>query len=221
MKSTLAAYLLVTAVCFGQIKQTGTTGEARTSGPCSPAITGSNNRIIISDCLGAKKERVEQPAFHEKEKMVEFAVGGGVAYQFTPELLRKSEHSVTFGGCTLVKLRLNGDLLIFSMELIPPNGTTQLEIKNNEFTVNMPGYDWNYTANALEIVDGQRVPVFQLVRKSQLRFVIYGCFVCRGNLFFVGPNNMQQNPTSPPGHLDLIFKYPAWKFPGKYAGGSN
>jgi len=221
MRCMLAACLLIGGVCLGQTKQTATTGQARTNGPCSPAITGSNNHVVISNCEGAKKERVEQPALREKGKMVEFALGNAIAYQWTPKLLKTSEQPIKLGGCTLVKLRLKGDLLIFSMKLRPPNGTTQLEIENNEFTINMPGCDWNYTANALEVVDQQGLPVFQMIRKSPVRIVIFGCFTCRGNVFFVGPDSMVENPIYPPGHLSPIFKYPAWKFPGEYANGSN
>jgi len=220
MKSALATCLLVSALCFGQTKQTTTTGEARTSGPCSPAITGSNNRVVISNCEGRKKERVEQPVLHEKEKMVQFWLGNN-NFEFAPELLRRSEQPLRLGRWTVVKLRLKGDLLMFSMELRPPNGTAQLEIENNEFTVNMPGCDWNYSANALEIVDGQGLPIFQMVRKSPLRTVIYGWFAIPGEVIFIDPSGIMENPMNPPGHLSPIFKYPAWKFPGKYADDSN
>lgn len=64
---------------------------------------------------------------------------------------RRGSNLASAEDYTPIRLRLKGDLLIFSLKLRSPEGKTTLEVENNEFTVNMPGCDWNYNANALEM----------------------------------------------------------------------
>lgn len=52
MKCGLILSLLITIPCMGQTK---VTGEAKTAGPCSPAVTGSNNRFQITCKIDEKQ----------------------------------------------------------------------------------------------------------------------------------------------------------------------
>lgn len=220
------------------VNQTKATGEAKTAGPCSPAVTGSNNRIIISDCRGAGREKVEQPAFHEKSDYVIFSLGeGGDEMGTTIEELRKKEfHPFLVNKYSPFTVRMKGDSLIFSFKLMLPDGRVQIKVENNEFEVNMPGCDWNYNANALEVVNEQGVPIFQMIRKNPSHIVINGFFISPGVSIIATKSGVLSSvypPNKPPPsgvfqipkgfdpHLEPIFKYPAWKFPGKYADGSN
>src|SRR5208337_3991703 len=78
--------LLITMPCMGQTK---TTGGAKTAGPCSPALSGNNNRVIMN-CQGNGKEKVAAPALREKTGMVLFSLGErGVTVGQSVEILRK------------------------------------------------------------------------------------------------------------------------------------
>lgn len=56
MKYGLILSILIAVPCMGQ---TTATGEAMTSGPCSPAVTGSSNQFTIN-CQGVGKEQGAQ-----------------------------------------------------------------------------------------------------------------------------------------------------------------
>src|ERR1051326_6570815 len=71
MGSSIILLMLTAMPAFGQATSTG---NAKTGGPCSPAVSGNNNRIIM-DCRGFGGEKVEAPAFHEKIGTVYFSLG--------------------------------------------------------------------------------------------------------------------------------------------------
>ena len=53
MRYALVLWLLTVVPSWGQ---TNATGKAETQGPCSPAVTGSNNQFTIN-CQGISKEQ--------------------------------------------------------------------------------------------------------------------------------------------------------------------
>jgi hypothetical protein len=118
---------------------------------------------------------------------------------------------------------MRGDTLIFTVELWSADGHPPIRIQNNEFSVNMPGYDWNYTAKAFEVVNQEGVPIFQLIEKDSQHIAVYGIFPIPGKqVFFTNERETGFNWQVPSDFLlKPIFKYPAWKHPGKYADESN
>jgi len=68
-----------------------------------------------------------------------------------------------------------------------------------------PGWDRNFSATALEVVDGRQRPVFQMIRKRSNLIQINGLFVSKsGAVVDVRAEK-------------ALFKYPGWKYPGVYA----
>ena len=106
-----------------------------------------------------------------------------------------------------------------------------VEVNGNEFVVRPAGWDRNSSKNALEVVNENGSPVFQMVRLTPSMMRINGIFPLQGGgwpqgSIFVADENQFEVIT--PGNqipadfkLTPIFKYPAWKFPGKYADSSN
>ncbi len=221
MKYGLILSLLISVPCIGQIKATG---EAKTAGPCSPAISGNNNRVIMN-CQGNGKEKVEAPAFHEKAGMVSFSLGEhGITGHVSVEALRKGQNQpFILGGYAPMTLRMNGDTLLFSLKLWSASGQPPIEIENNEFAINISGWDWNYTANALEVVNAKAIPIFQMIRKSPYKILINGIISTPYGLIVASDKGCEMFDRQIPSDFFLqpIFKYPAWKYPGKYADGSN
>jgi hypothetical protein len=165
---------------------------------------------------------LEQPAFHEKIGQLSVVLG-----------------SISFLGDSF-PMSVSG--------MIPPhfyveNGTLYLDVvlfgdnphsfavvvEGNEFTVNRLGWDRNSSANALEVVNDKLVPVLQLIRLTPSSFRLTGMFPVfdgwpKGSIWVVDDNEFglwTPDHPFPPYDVTRIFKYPSWKFPGKYADGSN
>ena len=82
-------------------------------------------------------------------------------------------------------------------------------------------WDFNSDGNAIEIVNQNQQPIFQLIYKSQYYIVINGYLYYPGGFTFVDEDGrMIQNPQTVPVDYSLapIFKYPSSKYPGQRIG---
>jgi hypothetical protein len=123
-------------------------------------------------------------------------------------------------GYTPVTLHMKGNTLLFHFKVWNSDGEPPIEVIDNEFVVRFPGFDKNSNANALEVVNMNGVPVFQMIRKTPTHLVVNGIFPTPAGLFLAGPEGLMTNakPVHLANfHLKPIFKYPAWKYPGQYA----
>ena len=85
------------------------------------------------------------------------------------------------------------------------SGHKAIQIERNKLEVNPSGWDRNFSANAVEVVDSSQRPVFQMIRKRANLIQISGLFISsKGSVFDARPPK-------------ALFKYPAWKYPGEYA----
>ncbi len=217
MKYGLILSLLIAMPCMGQTKATG---EAKTAGPCSPAVSGNNNRIIMN-CQAPNKEKVEAPTFHEKKGVVSIEFGRNTIILDVERSRNVAIRPIQIGSYVPLTVKIHGDSLIFSFKLWSAANSPPMEVTNNEVNVSLPGWDWNYSANALEIVNEMKVPIFQWIRKGPMRIEVNGIFYAQGMLVVVSEKGMFTGKI-PLGVIEKpIFKYPAWKYPGKYADGSN
>src|SRR5229473_4631490 len=75
--------------------------------------------------------------------------------------------------------------------------------------------------NALEVVNADGIPLFQMIRKTPTNIIVNGIFpMPRGGIIVAGPKGMiaNANQSDVDGlQLKPIFKYPSWKYPGQYA----
>ena len=112
---------------MGQIKATG---DAKAAGPCSAAVSGNNNRLIIN-CQGDHKEKVDAPSFHEKSGMIYFSLGEhGITTPQTMETLRKGPYVAVFiSGGPVVTMEIKNDALLLTFELRSPDGRILLKLK--------------------------------------------------------------------------------------------
>jgi len=139
----------------------------------------------------------------------------------TIEALKKGPFKpFDFNGYHPVTLQIKNGVLLYEFKIWGGVGQPPIEIKDNQFTVRVPGSDRNFNDKAFEVVDSQSNPIFQMVRKTPTDFFINGVFpMPNGGLIVAGPDGANLNVASvPPGFkLQPIFKYPSWKFPGEYA----
>ena len=88
-----------------------------------------------------------------------------------------------------------------------------------------PSWDMNFDANAIEIVNNDEVPIYQIIYKRPDVMEIYGVFLAGDKLMAVTRHGTRAMPTSVSGSptridpitlgLNKIFKYPSIAYPGK------
>ncbi len=101
-----------------------------------------------------------------------------------------------------------------------------VEIVNNNFKVRPTNWDRNSNENALEVVDENSKPRLQVIRVNLSHYRIEGIFPLPSGGAYLAGNGITYRlgagePIPPSFQLAPIFKYPGWKYPGKYADGSN
>src|SRR5262249_15442565 len=192
-------------------------------------IIGSHNKITIYH--GGESKNKSTGEFQEMEdlpEIVTFALGekGMTAAKYTKSLRDASHPSpvIIVDGLSPIGLYLKDNVLLADVKLWSGESESPVEIKGNKFIVKRPGWDRNFTANAFEVVDENGSPVFQMIRKTKYDFVFKGILVTPRLIFVADQACVQLSAARARDiHLSLtpIFKYPSWKFPGKYADGSN
>jgi hypothetical protein len=111
-----------------------------------------------------------------------------------------------------------------------------IKIRGNSISPQLPQrWDMNMSSNALEIVDENMAPVFQLFYKRPDEVAINGVFQIGGMVWFAsdkhleyfGTNNVdyikasQSNFKALTDRVRPIFKYPAWNHKGQMVGNPN
>jgi hypothetical protein len=198
----------------------GTGGSAPAAGggggagaPGGAGGTYNDNRTINN----FTQPKLESPTFHELPgpPIVEF--GSGVfGNNITP---------MRIGDYIPFNVKVQNDTLLLDVKLWSPSGESPVEITNNEFLVKPPRWDKNSSQNALEVVNEQQQPILQFVKKNPSHYSINGIFPTPKGVLFASDNGFTLIPfgfSAPPNFkLTPIFKYLSWKYPGKYADGSN
>jgi hypothetical protein len=120
--------------------------------------------------------------------------------------------------------------LLFTCTLVVGEGsnTSLVQIKNNEFVVANPLIQKNFNEKALEVADDNGSPLLQVIQESANELRINGIFLAMIGLdrkpvsFWAWQDQVSVDAARPKDFsLKPIFKYPRWKYPGKYADGSN
>jgi hypothetical protein len=169
---------------------------------------------------------LEMGAFHEKVDSLQITVGGMTSSaplslfatgRVFPLSFGPDEHPIT--------VATKGNKILVNAKLWGGVGLAPVEIEGNNFTVRTPpGWDRNSSNNAMEVVDPEGRVYFQMIRKTASQIAFYGVFPRPdGKLFLASPKGTLPEESTIPSDfkIDPLFKYPSWKYPGKYADGSN
>lgn len=183
--------------------------------------------VVIPVFVGLRKgELVEQADFKERPETTVFSLTErGMVFECSIDQLEKHGWQLpAFEGISPGTLYSKNGVLYVDTVVMDAAGGPAIKIVKNEFTVKPADWDKNFTADAFEVVNGQGLPVFQLIRKGLGRIVMFGIFYGNNGQLLIADEygvrsgiyaNVRQFKPKP------IFKYPAWKFRGKYADGSN
>lgn len=163
--------------------------------------------------------KLEEPTFREKVDKVTFSLGGGgvhVGYNFSV-LEEGPKEPFDFGGFKPVRLYVENGKLYADVAVYGGHARAPIELRHNELIARPLNWDRNSSQAALEIVNENQVPVFQLMYKTPSHIVCNGVFPFPGGLILANDEGMVINPTLPVTfRMKRIFKYPSWKYPGQY-----
>jgi hypothetical protein len=125
------------------------------------------------------------------------------------------------GTYNLLSFYISNHAIYIDTTLYGGDKLPQVQLKQNVLVSIPQNWDFNSDGNAIEIVNQNQQPIFQLIYKSQYYIVINGYLYYPGGFTFVDEDGrMIQNPQTVPVDYSLapIFKYPSSKYPGQRIG---
>lgn len=121
-------------------------------------------------------------------------------------------------GVRPIQVYIQNDILYANVKLYSGDNTTPIEIDGRTFVVQPEGWEYNYDALAFEVVDDEKQPVFQFIRRTAFDVVVNGVLSVRGWVvagnesgLIINPSPLQLAEFS----LNPIFKYPSSKYQGQ------
>ena len=122
-----------------------------------------------------------------------------------------------FNGFRLpISLYADGDVLYIDTTIPDQEGKPAIELRKNQFTVKHDGWDKNSNKNAFEVINEQHRVVFQIVRESHSNIRVKGAFPVSGGVVIADDTELRMGHSVNDCNIKPIFRYPAWKHPGKY-----
>jgi len=166
---------------------------------------------------------IEQPTFREKVENVTVSLGrGGISVSYTMRSLKNGPmRPFLFDKFAPIIMYVEDNKLYADVKVSGPSGESPIEIKHNEFTVRVPGWDKNSNQSALEVVNQQGFPVFQMIYRNNYEIEINGFISIPGSLVIAQEDGVRiislkdLSSTKIPVSIKRIFKYPSWKYPGQ------
>mgnify|MGYP001568959281 CR=1 FL=1 len=163
--------------------------------------------------------KLEEPTFSEEVNKVSFSLGeGGITDITNVDKIKKSPREpFNFGGFKPIKIYFSEGKLYADVKIYRGVNLPSLELKRNKLINKPPDWDFNSNKNALEVVNEKQIPIYQFFYKTPSHIVMNGIFPFPGGLILANENGAIINPILPATFsLKRIFKYPSWKYPGKY-----
>lgn len=163
----------------------------------------------------------DRPTFRHRSSSVTLTVGGISGTRRIEDLRTKPDpHMLIFWGYSPFLVYVEGDRLYVDVKLYAGPGIPSIELKHNDLVQKPANWDLNFNNTALEIVNEDKDPVFQLIYRDDSHILINGKFpipngvaLARDGQFSV-TNQLQEIRDF---RLKQLFKYPAWRHKGEYA----
>jgi hypothetical protein len=159
------------------------------------------------------------PRFREHIEEVHFSLGpSGLISTYTlAELQEQAREPFDFYGYKPVRIFEDNGNIYADFTVWGGVGQSPIKVRRNEFTVRPVGWDRNSNQNALEVVNANQVPVFQMIYKTESHIVVNGIFPTPGGLLVADEHGVRRegNLATMPLSIHRIFKYPSWKYPGQ------
>jgi hypothetical protein len=122
-------------------------------------------------------DQFQQPTFRELVKTVDFTLGDeGHKWSASFEEMKHAPYPLSIMGFTPIKLYVE-ERRLFADVTILDSPSSPIEVRHNEYVVRPTGWDKNSDSSALEIVDADLNPVFQMIYSSNYSILINGIFI--------------------------------------------
>jgi hypothetical protein len=157
--------------------------------------------------------------FIENPDEVFFSLGDGMTVGQSVGYLRQMP-PFNFEGYTPVIVHMLDGQMHLRFRIWNGDEKSPIEVNDNQFVVRPPGWDSNFSDNALEVVDQHHRVIFQMIKRTPTRVLVNGIFPKpNGRLIVAGNGSCWPNVAAIPGGFVLrpLFKYPLWKYRGVYA----
>jgi hypothetical protein len=160
-------------------------------------------------------------------KTVTLLFGGNVATQ-TAARLRKDRLTPIGvpipGAAPLTEYMIGNRFYVDAHVVNPETGSTitveqnQVRVEETEAGALDAAVDFNYSQNALEVVDSQVRPIFQMIRRRRDTVEVYRIFqLAPGRYGIMDANGTELGSAPRDLTVKRIFAYPSWKYLGCFA----
>lgn len=161
-----------------------------------------------------EQHSLEEPTFTEDFDVVEVTIGENRA-MYNIAQLEKMKYPFPVPGVPAVLYAEDGkpylDVDIYNIPFKPP-----VRLKHNKLMNKPANWDKNSDKTALEIVDEEGKPVFQLFYKTPSHIVVNGFFTNGETIIIATEKEIILNPDDIQNYsIKPIFKYPSSKYPSE------
>jgi hypothetical protein len=168
--------------------------------------------------LGSASVSAPVATFREKVETITIIAGGITIPRLIDELLDGVFVPFALPGISPLKVYRESETTFVDVTLYGGTTTSPLEIRRNEFVDRTPpGWDRNFSDAAIEVVNENGYPVFQLIYETPSCIRINGVLRNRRGEVVLNREGVALNPRGPVRPLKPIFRYPSWKFRSVYA----
>ena len=157
-----------------------------------------------------------EPTFKEISGPFRVVVGSNSMILSEANTRDKPIHMIKFGDFASMDAYVEKGKVYVNAVLFGDDNREAVALKHNEFSSPPAKWDRNFDDTALEIVDGNLVPRFQLIYKDTRTVIINGVYKYPGGLVVMTDDGMTINPTPPLRFtMKRIFKYPSRLYQGQ------
>jgi hypothetical protein len=165
-----------------------------------------------------KNESDTRPPIREKVEEITVRIGTTSATVPISQLRTTGYAPFVLGDLIPVKIYEDAGHTFTDVAIYGGPGRPTLELKKNEFVDRTPsGWDRNFSDAAIEVVNEDSVPMFQLIYETPSRIRVAGILPFTKGIVVISNDGIMINPTAAVKPLQPIFKYPSWQFLHQYA----
>jgi hypothetical protein len=155
----------------------------------------------------------KEPTFTEDENVPFTVIFGNGTMRLGKD--QKEMKLLVIGNLAVAKAYVENNRIYIDANL-SDGGPTPVELKHNRLTFENQRWDRNYDDSALEIVNEDLVPIFQLVYRNARTAIVRGTFINQGALIVADEHGILINPTlGQRAYFKRIFKYPSRMYKGQ------
>ena len=159
---------------------------------------------------------LQRPTFQPRADRISIVAGTVAVVYSVAALERRPETPFNFQDNRPVRVYVENKTLYVDASVFIPETREHFEIKRNNYGGIPSGCDLNATPTAIEIVDSNKVPIFQIVFQGESKVTIKGIFVGPNSTGAIIVDDSGVHSSDFPYNIKRIFRYPSYQHPGEY-----